>query len=188
MKKIARYFIQGLIIIAPSFITLYIVYITFTFLDTAIQGFFEEYLPFRRPGLGIVALLVLITRLGFIGHSIIFRPLQFALDRILMKAPLVKIVYTAIRDVLSAFVGKERKFNKPAMVRVNLNSDLEKMGFITTEDLSELGVEEKVAVYFPHSYNFSGEMFIVPKNQIRLLDIPAAEAMKFIVSGGVTKV
>jgi uncharacterized membrane protein len=188
MKKIVRYFIQGLIIMAPSFITIYIVYLTFTFLDSAIQGIFEQYLPFPIPGLGIIALLVLITVLGFIGQSVLFRPFQVMLDRILMNAPLVKILYTAIRDMLSAFVGKEKKFNKPVLVQVNLNSDLEKMGFITTEDLSDLGILEKVAVYFPHSYNFSGEMFIVPKKQIRLLEITGTEAMKFIVSGGVTKV
>lgn len=188
MKKIIRYFLQGLLIIAPSFITIYIVYMIFTFLDGAIQNFFEEYLPFQIPGMGIVALLLGITILGFIGQSILFRPFQVMLDRILINAPLVKVLYSAIRDLFSAFVGKEKKFNQPVLVKVNLISDLEKMGFITTEDLTELDIKDKVAVYFPHSYNFSGEMFIVPKEHVKLLKIPSAEAMKFIVSGGVTKV
>jgi uncharacterized membrane protein len=188
MKRIIRYFLQGLLLIAPSVITIYIVYLTFTFLDNAIQSFFEEYMPFRIPGLGIIALLVAITLLGFIGQSIIFRPIRLLLDRVLRNAPLVKVVYSAIRDLLSAFVGKEKKFNKPVLVKVNMISDLEKMGFITTEDLNDLGIQDKVSVYFPHSYNFSGEMFIVPKEHIRPLTISPTEAMKFIVSGGVTKV
>ena len=188
MKRIIRYFLQGLLIIAPAFITVYIVYLVFTFLDTAIQHFFAEYLPFYIPGLGILAILILITILGFIGQSILFRPFQTLLDRILINAPLVKVLYSALRDLFSAFVGGEKKFNQPVLVKVNLISDLEKMGFVTTEDLTELDIKDKVAVYFPHSYNFSGEMFIVPKEHIRPINIPAADAMKFIVSGGITKV
>ncbi len=188
MKRIIRYFLQGLIFIAPSVITIYIVYLVFIFLDGQIQSFFQEYIPFKIPGLGIAAFLVFITILGFIGQSIIFRPVRFLLDRLLRNAPLVKVIYSAIRDLLSAFVGKEKKFNKPVLVKVNLISDLEKMGFITTEDLSDLGIKDKVSVYFPHSYNFSGEMFIVPKEHIQPLSISPTEAMKFIVSGGVTKV
>ena len=188
MKKLMRYFLQGLLIIAPAAITIYIVYLVFSFLDGAIQRFFVQYLPFRIPGLGIIALLIIITILGFIGQSILFRPFQRLLDRIMRNAPLVKVLYSALRDLFSAFVGSEKKFNQPVLVKVNLISDLEKMGFITNENLSDLDIKDKVAVYFPHSYNFSGELFIVPRNQIRLINIPATEAMKFIVSGGVTKV
>ncbi|NJK97636.1 MAG: DUF502 domain-containing protein [Bacteroidales bacterium] len=88
---------------------------------------------------------------------------------------------------MEAFVGKEKKFNQPVLVKVNTISELEKLGFITESDLSDLGIKDKVAVYFPHSYNFSGELFIVPVNQITQLDVPAGNLMKFIVSGGVTK-
>ena len=188
MKTLARYFLQGLLFIAPSAITVYIIYIVFTVVDNFIQGFVSGYIPFRIPGLGILAVLLIITLLGFIGQSFIFRPFRIILDRVFQHAPLVKVLYSAIRDLLSAFVGQEKKFNKPVLVKVNTISELEKIGFITTEDLSDLGISDKVAVYFPHSYNFSGELFIVPKEHIKPLKISAAEAMKFIVSGGVTKV
>ena len=85
-------------------------------------------------------------------------------------------------------MGEKKKFTKPVLVKVNMISDLEKMGFITTSDLSDLNIKDKVAVYFPHSYNFSGEMFIVPSEHITPLDLPPAEVMKFIVTGGVTRV
>jgi uncharacterized membrane protein len=188
MKKLIRYFIQGVIIIAPSFITLYIIYFIFTLLDGFIQSYIEKYLSIHIPGLGILALLVLITLLGFLGQSILFRPLQIILDRLLLNTPLIKDLYSAIRDLFSAFVGKEKKFKQPVLVKVNHISNLEKIGFITSEDLSDLEVTDKVAVYFPHSYNFSGELFIVPREHIRLLNISSAEAMKFIISGGITKV
>ena len=93
-----------------------------------------------------------------------------------------------MNDLFSAFVGKERKFNKPVIVLVNPISNLEKLGFLTEEDLSELGENDKVAVYFPHSYNFSGELFIVPKSQVRSIDINPVVVMKFIVSGGVSDI
>ncbi len=188
MKRIVRYFLQGLIIIAPSFITIYIIYLTFKYIDGFIQNYLEKLLTVHIPGLGLVVLLLVITLLGFLGQSVLFKPFQLILDRILINAPLVKVLYSALRDLFSAFVGKEKKFNQPVLVKVNLISDLEKMGFMTSEDLHELDVKDKVAVYFPHSYNFSGEMFIVPREHVRLLNIPSTEAMKFIVSGGVTKV
>jgi uncharacterized membrane protein len=188
MKKIIRYFIQGLLIIAPSFVTIYIIYLIFKFVDGAIQNYIEKFLTIHIPGLGLVFLLILITLLGFLGQSVLFKPLQIILDRILINAPLVKVIYSALRDLVSAFAGKDKKFNQPVIVRVNLNSDLEKMGFMTSEDLSDIEVKDKVAVYFPHSYNFSGELFIVPREQVRLLKISSTDAMKFIVSGGVTKV
>jgi uncharacterized membrane protein len=188
MKKLVRYFVQGIIIIAPAFITIYIIYFIFTFLDGTLQQYIGKFTTVHIPGLGIIALLVLITLLGFLGQSIIFKPLQLILDRILLNAPFIKVLYSAIRDLFSAFVGKEKKFKQPVLVKVNMVSELEKLGFITSEDLSDLEIKDKVAVYFPHSYNFSGELFIVPKDHIRLLNISAAEAMKFIVSGGITRV
>jgi uncharacterized membrane protein len=188
IKRIIRYFFQGLIFFAPSAATLYILYIVFTYVDNFIQSFMLGILPFKIPGLGIVVILILITFLGFIGQSILFRPFAMMVDRLFQKAPLIRVLYSSIRDLLSAFVGKEKKFNKPVLVKVNTVSELEKMGFITNEDLSDLNIKDKVAVYFPHSYNFSGEMFIVPKELVRPVSISSSEAMKFIVSGGVTKV
>ncbi|HEY9123033.1 MAG TPA: DUF502 domain-containing protein, partial [Bacteroidales bacterium] len=93
-----------------------------------------------------------------------------------------------IRDLISAFVGKDKKFNQPVLVKVNKTAELEKIGFLTANDLSALKVKGKVAVYFPHSYAFSGELFIVPSELVTPLDITPAEAMKFIVSGGVTEI
>jgi uncharacterized membrane protein len=188
MKKLIRYFFQGLLFIAPAFLTIYIIYIAVTYLDDFIQSFAQSYMHFHIKGLGIVTMLVLITLLGFVGQSIIFRPIHKGTDQLFRNAPFVRILYSAIRDLLSAFVGQEKKFNKPVLVKVNKISDLEKIGFITAEDLSELDIHDKVAVYFPYSYTFSGELFIVPKEQIRTLNIAASEAMKFVLTGGITKV
>jgi uncharacterized membrane protein len=90
---------------------------------------------------------------------------------------------------MSAFVGKERRFTEPVLVKVTRDGHLEKMGFITQKDLSNLNIPNgKVAVYLPHSYNFSGNLFIVSVESITPLDASPAEVMKFIVSAGVTSI
>jgi len=187
MKKLIGYFLQGLLYVAPIGITLYIIYLVFTMIDDIIRTAILKWFDINIPGIGVLAMFVIITLLGFIGSSILLKPLKRLLDLVMEKTPLLNLIYTSIRDLLSAFVVKEKKFNKPVLVKVNTISDLEKMGFITQEDLSDIEIIGKVSVYFPHSYNFSGEMFIVPAENVRPLKMSPAEAMKFIVSGGVAK-
>lgn len=188
MKKLARYFFQGLLYLAPTAITIYLIFFIFTKVDTGVRNLIQDLIHIKIPGIGILVLFLLITLLGFLGQTIIFQPLRMLVDNLMAKAPLVKLIYSSIKDLMSAFVGTEKKFDKPVLVKVNLVSNLEKMGFMTQTDLSEINIKDKVAVYFPHSYNFSGEMFIVPTEHITPLNISPADAMKFIVSGGVTKV
>lgn len=187
-QRLFRFFLQGLLFTAPAGITIYGVFMLFKYIDGFVISPIDDYLPFKIPGLGIIILISIITLLGFAGQMFFIRPLRIFFDKFLESVPVVKVVYSTLKDFMSAFVGQEKKFNKPVLVKVNTISELEKIGFITTGDLSELGIKDKVAVYFPHSYNFSGEMFIVPREHVKPLDIQPSEAMKFVVSGGVTKV
>src|SRR5690606_34956482 len=125
------------------------------------------------------------TTVGYLGQTIIALPIKRFAKSVIERVPIFNVVYSAFSDLFSAFVGKEKKFNKPVMVLVNPISNLEKIGFLTEKDLRLLGEKEKVAVYFPHSYNFSGELFIVPVAQVRELKVNAGDIMKFVVSGGV---
>ncbi|GAB1403888.1 MAG: DUF502 domain-containing protein [Lentimicrobiaceae bacterium] len=189
VKKILTWFIQGLIFTAPVVITVYIIVMLFNFVDGLLTGVIAGLIGIRIPGLGLLVVLGFITLIGFLSSSILFRPLLTYLDRLISQAPLVKIIYTSIKDFLSAFVGKEKRFTEPVLVKVGKGADLEKMGFITQHDLSSLGIKTgKIAVYLPHSYNFSGNLFIVPVENITPLHIPPAEAMKFIVTAGVTNI
>ncbi|MCD4832906.1 MAG: DUF502 domain-containing protein [Bacteroidales bacterium] len=187
MKRLLGYFFQGLLYIAPLGITLYVLYKVFIYLDSLFNPVLYKYLQINIPGLSLIIVFLLVALLGFLGQTIIARPIKRILNHFINKAPLVKVIYLSIRDLLSAFVGKEKKFNQPVLVKVNPVSELEKLGFITQSDVSKLGVEgDKVAVYFPHSYNFSGELFIVPAENVKKLNAPPADIMKFIVSGGIT--
>jgi uncharacterized membrane protein len=178
-SRALSYFMRGLLYTGPLAITGYIIYNLFIFLDNVI--------PIDIPGLGLLSLLAFITIVGLVGSTFIARPIENYFSRLLDRAPLIKTIYSAISDLLSAFVGEKKRFNKPVLVRLTRSADIEKLGFITSEDLSELGIEKgRIAVYLPHSYNFSGNLYIVPVENVTLLDANASEVMKFIVSGGVT--
>jgi len=187
MKKIFNYLIQGLVYIAPLGITAYLVYASFTLIDGLSQKLLTRFFDVQIPGLGFLSLIVFLIFVGFLGRTIIARPLKRIFNGIIDRIPLLNFIYSAFNDLFSAFAGKEKKFNHPVIVKVNLNSDLEKLGFVTEENLDLIGETDKVAVYFPHSYNFSGEMFIVPKTNIRTLDVNSGEMMKFIVSAGLAR-
>jgi uncharacterized membrane protein len=189
MARLARYFLQGLLLIAPLAITAYALIVSFEFIDGLLISYITDFLGFSIPGLGLLIILVSITFIGFLGGSIVFKPILLSIDRIVSQAPLVRIIYTSIKDFMSAFVGKEKKFTEPVLVRMYKDTDLEKLGFITQKDLGNLGIGPgKVAVYLPHSYNFSGNLFIVPVENVRPVNASPTEVMKFIVSAGVTSI
>ena len=188
MKRLLGYFLQGLLFTAPLGITVYIIYLAFQFIDGIFMPSLVRLVGFRIPGLGILGILIFITLIGFIGQSIIATPIKNLVNGTMKRLPLLQLIYSSVKDFLSAFVGKEKKFSKPVLVNVNKISNLEKLGFITEEDLSDFGVKDMVAVYFPHAYAFSGELFFVPKDQVRVINVPPAEAMKFMVSGGIARV
>ena len=178
-KRILGYFLSGLILVAPITIILYIVFKLFTYLDSII--------PISIPGLGLLTLVVAITILGYLGSSFISQPIRRRANKLLDRIPLIKTLYTAITDLLSAFVGQKKSFSRPVLVKLSRSSDIEKLGFITNDDLSKLNIPlGKIAVYLPHSYNFSGNLYIVPIENITPIKANTAEVMKFIVSGGVT--
>ena len=184
MKKIINYLLQGLLYLAPLSITAYVFYASFNFIDGLSQKIISNFFDIHIPGLGLLSLVLFLILIGFLGRTIIAQPLKKVFKKVIDSVPLLNFIYSAFNDLFSAFVGKEKKFNQPVLVQVNLNSNLEKLGFITEENLDIIQAEGKVAVYFPHSYNFSGELFIVPRTQIRSLDINSSEMMKFIVSAG----
>ncbi len=194
MNKFLKFLLQGILLIVPLAITITVIFKVLRWIDNIIpDNFIPLDLPVvgkfsigNIPGFGILILLGSLTLLGYLGSTFIARPFIKYFQRILTKAPLIKVIYTSIKDLLGAFVGKEKKFNHPVMVKIGDNN-LHKLGFITQENLSGLGLDANfTAVYFPHSYAFSGNLFIIENKNIIPLKGKSADVMKFIVSGGVT--
>ena len=181
MKKFINYFLQGLLYIVPISVTLYVVYWVFTKIDGI--------LPFQFPGLGLIVIIALITFIGFAGSTIITSPINSFFQRLLKKAPLLQTIYSSMKDLMRTFVGKKKGFNQAVLIKLYENSTIERIGFITNENLSSLGIKGgKILVYLPHSYAFSGQLFVVEKSYITPIDKPSSEIMKLIVSGGVTEI
>ncbi|MEX0884088.1 MAG: DUF502 domain-containing protein [Cyclobacteriaceae bacterium] len=177
-KRILGYFLRGLLFVVPFFLTAYIIILAVQFLDNII--------PVNVPGLGIIVMFFFVTLVGYLTSIFITKSLFETLEKIVFKIPLVNILYTSIKDLMSAFVGDKKKFNTPIVVK--LSDNMSRLGFMTQDDLGVLGDDELVAVYFPHSYNFSGNLYLVPKSQVRKLEnVNSTEIMKFIVSGGVSQ-
>ncbi len=176
-RRIISYFLRGLLFVIPLAVTLYIIYQTILFLDNLI--------PVPLPGIGILMVLALITFVGYLASLFFAQPIFDWFERGLVKIPLVNIIYTSIKDLMGAFVGDKKKFSSP--VKVQLSDTLIRLGFITQDDMSVVGEADMVAVYFPHSYNVSGNVFLVPRDKVTpLIGVKSSDVMKFMVSGGVS--
>ena len=181
MKKLINYFLQGLLYIVPITVTGAFVVWAFKKIDGI--------LPFDFPGLGLIIIIAFITIIGFLGSTIITSPIYSFFKSLLKKAPLLETIYSAVKDLMNTFVGKKKGFKQAVFVKLFENSTIERIGFITNKDLSSLNINEgRVLVYIPHSYNFSGNLFVVEKKYITPIDAPSGEIMKLIVSGGVSEI
>lgn len=187
-KKLLYYFMKGLLLVAPIAITIYIVFVIFNFIDSLLRNQLEVIFGYAIPGLGLLIIFFLVAFLGYAGQLLISPPLKSQAHKALDRIPLLKVIYTSLVDLFSAFVGNEKKFSQPVLVEINKENKLWKIGFLTQKSLAEIGKEGLVAIYFPHSYNFSGELYMIESSAVKPLNMPPSEAMKFVVSGGVTRV
>lgn len=189
MNKLIRYLLQGILFTVPVAITVYVIISITNWVGNTVDFLGISIHPFIDPLLGLIGGIVLLITIGAVGSSIFFYPLFKRIEHLIEKTPFLKIVYSSVKDLLSAFVGQKKKFNKPVIVKVSEHPSMEKLGFITQNSLKDLGISgNKVAVYFPLSYSLSGDLFIVPEENVKALNVPSAEFMKFIISGGVTEI
>jgi uncharacterized membrane protein len=198
-KKVIQYFLQGLIILAPIAITIYAVTALFNFIDNILPsliGYFSPNLlgtdaagnPKKIPGLGFILVTLIVILVGYISSSFIVSKLVDLFDKILERTPGIKLLYSTVKDFFEAFAGNKRKFDKAVLVCIE-TTDVWQIGFLTQEEVHEFGLQDYVAVYVPQSYAFTGRLYFVKTDRVRLLtDVNSAEAMKFAISGGVTTI
>src|SRR5690606_1447850 len=117
--------------------------------------------------------------------SFVTEPIRAWLSRTIDKIPLFNTLYSSIKDFTEAFVGDAKKFNEPVLVLVN-ETGLKKIGFLTQRDLNKIGLPDEVIVYFPYSYSVAGQVVVVKASHVQRLDMSATDAMKLVVSGGVS--
>lgn len=185
MKRIVRYFFRGLLVFVPAGLTILVVAYVVTSLDRLFGNLLKvKDIPGLGLGVGLAGTLIIITLIGFLASNFIGSSLVRLVDRIFKRLPLVKILYSSIKDLSAAFFGEAKKFDKPVLVSLDPGGYAKIIGFVTRESLEAFGLKGHVAVYFPQSYNFAGNVLIFPKQAVKPLDIPSSDAMTFIVSGG----
>jgi uncharacterized membrane protein len=177
MKRFTKYFLEGLLVLVPLVATVYVIYAVFVKIDSIFK--------FTVPGMGFIATMLTITIVGFISSNFLAKKLVKLVDTLFKRLPLVKMVYTSVKDLIGAFVGDKKSFDKPVLVTLSPESNIQVIGFITRESLENIGVADKAAVYLPQSYNFAGNLIVVPKEQVTPLQAESGDVMAFIVSGGV---
>jgi uncharacterized membrane protein len=189
VKTAARYFLQGILVIVPLGITALVLYRIFIWMKQLFSGFDVLIHPYIDPviftGFGVLAIILI----GIFASSVIANFVLRATESVLENTPGVKHIYTPIKDILSAFIGNRKRFTKPVLVTINQENEIHELGFITQEDLTDMGIpEELISVYIPASYAVTGRVLIVPRNRVRELSVPAGDTMKFILSGGVSDI
>ena len=197
LTKLLKYFFQGLIVLAPIGITIWVVFGLFNFVDSILPNIIHVFVPnllhrdadgnfIRVPGLGFIVVIVVVLFVGWVSSLFVVGRLVAILDTVLEKTPGIKFIYSSVKDFLEAFAGNKKKFDKPVLVNVDATG-VWRIGFITQQDTQDLGMPDHVTVYVPHSYAISGITYIVPFDRIKLLpNVSASDAMKYAVSGGVT--
>jgi len=191
-SKLFQYFLQGLLVIAPLVITVYAVYWVVSSIDSLIPIFTAKdetgRVYIRNYGLGFLIVIVAICLIGYLSSFFIKNRVFNLFDSVLMKTPGIRFIYSSVKDFFEAFAGEKKKFNKTVLANIDDN-DVWRVGFITHEDAADFGLQNYVAVYIPMSYSIAGNVYLLPKNRVRpVIHISASEAMKFAISGGVTRV
>lgn len=187
MQNMLQYFVRGLLFVFPVGATIIILIALITWIDGLVNNLLDNLFGFELPGMGIIIVFFGIALFGYLLSNAFFNALFRILDKSISKTPFVSLIYTSLKELTEAFVGDKKKFNKPVLVEMT-SAGMHRLGFITQEDLSMLNLEGLVAVYCPHSYNFSGNLFLIPKDKVSPVDANSTDIMKFIVSAGVTNI
>jgi uncharacterized membrane protein len=191
IKALFNYLVRGALVILPVAAALFFIYWAVSKLDSALNlsnVFWVDQAgkPIYIPGLGILTVLILLIVVGIVVTNFVTEPIKKWVGRWFNRLPVFNVIYTSFKDLTEAFVGDDKKFSEPVVVEVN-ETGLKKIGFLTQKDLSKIGYPGDVAVYFPLSYSFAGQVCLVNADRVKPLKMSASEAMKFIVSGGVSQ-
>ncbi len=193
MNALGKLFLKGLAVVIPLALTVAILWWLAGGAERLLGGLLLRFLPegWYVPGMGLMAGIAITMLIGLLSHVLVFQKLFTYGEDFLNRLPLVKTIYTAIKD----FVGYFSPDSKAAMSKVVLvrlpGQEFEQIGFVTREDFSslpvDLSVTSPVAVYLPMSYQIGGYTLFLPRSAVTPIDMSFEEGMKLVLTGGVTR-
>lgn len=191
MKQLQKIFLQGLVTFLPIALTIYIVYAGVSIVDSFLGDSLRQILPIYIPGLGFLLTVLLIFILGLLLNNLITNGIFQKLEQKLTQVPLIKAVYSPLRDLMNLFSkgGGPSGLQKVVFVDMGGNG-IRAMGLVTRENFNDLPAIEqnagdRVAVYIPMSYGLGGFTLMIPRANLTPIDIPIEKAMSLAITGWV---
>ncbi len=190
LRLLFSYLVKGILVVVPLAGALFVIVWAVSSIDSALNlsSWFwqdENGRPLYVPGLGILTVVIALILVGLIFTTVVTEPISNWINNLLNRIPLFNTLYSSIKDFTEAFMGDSKKFNEPVLVLIN-ETGLKKIGFLTQKDLSAIGLEDDVIVYFPYAYSVAGQIAVVKAANVTALNISSTDAMKLVVSGGVS--
>lgn len=193
MNTIGKLFLQGLAVVIPAALTIAILWWMARGAERLMGGLLIRVLPegWYLPGMGLLSGVAITLLIGLLSHVLVFQRLFAIGDRIINRLPLVKTIYSAIKDFIGYFSpGAGMALSKVVLVRLP-GQEFEQLGFVTREDFSSLPlqptVDEPIAVYLPMSYQIGGYTLFLPRSCLTPLDISFEDGMKLVLTGAVSR-
>lgn len=197
MIKLRHYFFAGLLLILPLFITLYCIFFIFKFIDGICGGFINAYLKanfgFFIPGIGIVLGILIVLLAGFFASHFLGKKMLLVLEEWFLKFPGVRQIYPSAKQIVGFLFSKDKEkaaFKKVVLVEYP-SQGIWSVGFITNDafrEAQEKTGEELVHVFIATTPGpWSGFLVLIPKRDIKFLDMSIEDGMKLIISGGILK-
>ena len=193
MNVLGKLFLKGLAVVIPVTLTLAILWWMARGAEEMLGGLLIKFLPegWYIPGMGVVSAVAMTILVGLLTHVILFQKLFAIGDAILHRLPLVKTIYSALKD----FIGYLSPDSQMALSKVVLvkipGQEFEQLGFVTREDFSrlplDLTVEEPIAVYLPMSYQIGGYTLFLPRDCLTPVDLSFEDGMKLVLTGAVSR-
>lgn len=197
MTRLRTYFLTGFIVCAPLAITAWITWSFMGWVDGWVKPYIptqytpDAYLPFAIPGFGLLVALFLITAIGFLTANIIGRTLVNWSEHLLGRMPLVRTVYTALKQIFETVLADRSSSFKTAGLVEYPRKGMWAIVFVATTATGEIKTvlsdqgEEMLAIFLPPTPNpTSGFLLYVPRADVRILNMSIEAALKLVVSAG----
>ena len=196
LAKFRRFFLTGLLVTAPIIITIYVTWLVITFIDIKVANLLPEYLDFRKAlpfqvtGIGLLIVIFVITFIGAITPGLIGRNLLKLGEMILFKTPVIRTVYSSIKQIMETVMSTNSKSFKEVVLVEYPRKGIWVIAFVTSSVEGEIDNKIKksdlVSIFVPTTPNpTSGFLLFVAKKDLIYLDMPVEQAVKLVISGGI---
>lgn len=184
--KIVKWFLNGLLVILPIGVTIYLLTYLFTFIDNLgkkIISLFTAH-PINSMGIGVVLTLALITLVGFISQLWLSKKIIYYTEKLIDRFPGLKTIYNMTKETIQSLIGEKKAFSQAVLITEE--DGAKRVGFLTSENVTSFGLDESyIAVYIPHGLQVSGELKLYPREKVEPLNVTVEEAMRFCLTAGV---